>query len=126
MMDSLLPFSSLRRSLNPPRSMFNTHFLSACAHGLVSMALIGLLAQTGKAAQKDAEDPGTEGDGNYSIGPDYKIDPDLTDLGNPKGKSFEFSMPLAESKIFRGDDSTIEPDRKPVRKERRIFVYVPA
>lgn len=35
-------------------------------------------------------------------------------------------MPLAESKIFRGDDATLEPDRKPIRKERKIFVYVPA
>ncbi len=60
------------------------------------------------------ENPGTEGNGNYTIGPDYKIDPDLTDLGNPKGKYFEFSMRLADSKIFRGDDTTLEP-RKPVR-----------
>jgi hypothetical protein len=35
-------------------------------------------------------------------------------------------MLLADSKIFRGDDSTLQPDRKPVRKERKIFVYVPA
>ena len=44
--------------------------------------------------------------GNVEIGPDYKTDPDLTDKGNLKGKSFEFSMRLADSKIFRGDDST--------------------
>ena len=59
------------------------------------------------------------------VGPDYKTDPLLTDLGNPGGKQFEFSMPLAESKIFRGDDTTLNP-QKPVRKERRIFVYIPA
>lgn len=106
--------------------MFNTRFLFACAHCLASIGLIGLLAQTGKAAEKYAEDPGTEGDGHFTIGPDYKIDPDLTDRGHPKGKSFDFSMPLARSKIFRGDDSTLEPDKKPVRKQRRIFVYVPA
>src|SRR5262245_25580862 len=35
-------------------------------------------------------------------------------------------MPLSKSKIFPGDDSTLEPDKKPVRKERKIFVYVPA
>lgn len=72
------------------------------------------------------ENPGTEGDGNHIIGPDYALDPDLTDKGNPKGKSFEFSMPLAESKIFRGDDGTLDPVRKPVRKERKINVYIPA
>ena len=73
-----------------------------------------------------AENPGTEGNGDYTIGPPYKIDPDLTDRGNPKGKQFEFTMRLADSKIFRGDDSTLDPDKKPVRKERKIFVYVPA
>lgn len=71
------------------------------------------------------ENPGTDGNGNIEVGPDYKIDPDLTDKGNPKGKSFEFSMRLADSKIFRGDDSTLDP-KKPVRVERKIFVYVPA
>jgi len=71
------------------------------------------------------ENPGPAGNGNYVIGPDYQTDPDLTDQGNPKGQQFEFSMPLAESKIFRGDDATLDK-RKKVRKERKIFVYVPA
>lgn len=71
------------------------------------------------------EAPGAEGNGNFVEGPEYPIDPDLTDLGNPKGKYFEFSMPLADSKIFRGDDSTLDP-RKKVREARKIFVYVPA
>jgi enterochelin esterase-like enzyme len=35
-------------------------------------------------------------------------------------------MALAESKIFPGTDSTLEPEKKAVRKERKIFVYVPA
>ena len=48
------------------------------------------------------------------------------DRGNPKGKSFEFNTRLADSKIFRGDDSTLEPEKKPGRKERKIFVCVPA
>src|SRR5690606_9063598 len=52
-------------------------------------------------------------------------DPDLTDRGNPKGKLFEFTMRLADSNIFRGDDETLDP-RKPVRRERKSFVYVPA
>ena len=72
------------------------------------------------------ENPGSDGDGDHVIGPDYRLDPALTDLGNPKGKQFEFTMPLAESRYFKGDDSTLEPERKPVRKERRIFVYIPA
>ncbi|MFO1062878.1 MAG: alpha/beta hydrolase-fold protein [Pirellulales bacterium] len=85
---------------------------SACAH-IVS------------ADEPYTESPGTEGNGNFVVGPEYKIDPDLTDRGNPKGKAFEFSMTLSDSKIFRGDDKTLEA-RKPVRKERKINVYVPA
>lgn len=74
------------------------------------------------AQQHPADD--SSGNGNHIVGPEYRIDPDLTDKGNPKGKYFEFAMPLADSKIFRGDDVTLNP-KKPVRKERKIFVYVP-
>jgi len=106
-------------------SMFNRRILAACAwlFGIISPSGCSHVRQT---AQPYTENPGTEGNGNYTIGPAYKIDPDLTDRGNPKGKQFEFTMRLADSKIFRGDDSTLEPEKKPVRKERKIFVYVPA
>ncbi len=78
------------------------------------------------AAESYTENPGSEGDGNFTAGPEYTTDKDLTDLGNPKGKYFEFTMKLADSKIFRGDDKTLEPEKKKVRTERKIFVYVPA
>lgn len=71
------------------------------------------------------ENPGSQGNGNYEVGPEFKKDKDLMDQGNPKGKLFEFKMALTESKIFKGDDATLDP-RKDVRKERKIFVYVPA
>ena len=87
---------------------------------------MGLMAHTANTAEPPAENPGSEGDGSFTVGPEYQIDRDLTDLGNPKGKSFEFKMALADSKIFRGDDKTLEPEKKAVRKERKIFVYVPA
>ena len=90
-----------------------------------SICVLAWAASGALGQEPAAENPGTEGNGNVVIGPDYQIDPDLTDRGNPKGKSFEFSMRLADSKIFRGDDSTLNP-RKPVRIERKIFVYVPA
>jgi enterochelin esterase-like enzyme len=106
--------------------MHTTHHASVQVRCFIALGLISLLAYTGIGADRQAEDPGTDGDGDYQIGPDYKIDPDLTDRGNPKGKSFEFSMPLADSKIFRGDDPTLQPEKKPVRKERMINVYVPA
>src|SRR6185369_5805206 len=87
------------------------------------MGLIGLLMQSGIAAESYTENPGAEGDGNFIVGPEYKIDRDLTDRENPKGKYFEFTMRLADSKIFRGDDTTLEPAKKPVRQERKVFVY---
>ena len=106
-----MPFESLRNT---------------SARFLVTLGLVGLLSPISWAAGEYTENPGTMGDGNFTIGPTYSIDPDLTDKGNPKGKSFEFSLRLDDSKLFRGDDTTLEPDKKPVRKERKIFVYVPA
>src|SRR6266487_6828721 len=95
----------------------------------ISFSLVSLLALPGcatKTADKYTEHPGNQGDGSFTIGPDYKLDRDLTDLGNPKGKYFEFTMRLADSKIFRGDDKTLEPEKKQVRTERKISVYIPA
>jgi enterochelin esterase-like enzyme len=86
---------------------------------------IAILQSRPAADQNDTVNPGTAGNGNSVVGPDYKIDPDLVDRGNPQGKAFEFTMRLADSKIFRGDDPTLDP-KKPVRTERKIFVYVPA
>lgn len=92
---------------------------------VLATMVLGVLASLFLVANIHAENPGTEGNGNHIVGPDFPIDPDLTDRGNPKGKSFEFAMALADSKIFRGDDTTLDP-KKPVRKERKIFVYIPA
>ncbi|MCA9140336.1 MAG: enterobactin esterase, partial [Planctomycetales bacterium] len=99
---------------------------SACTRICLATLLISAFGHwTTCFGQSDSESPGTQGNGDYTIGPDYEIDRDLTDLGNPKGKLFEFSMKLSDSKIFRGDDKTLDP-RKPVRTERKIWVYVPA
>src|SRR5437667_12077533 len=99
--------------------MLNRRFLAdcTCCLAIISLAACSPIRQ---AARPYTENPGTEGNGDYTIGPTYKMDPDLTDRGNRKGKSFQFTMRLADSKIFRGDDSTLEPDNKPVRKERKI------
>lgn len=96
--------------------------LSSCLCGFCSLAAIS--AEPPRGFAEDAK-PVPPGNGNVVIGPDYKIDPDLKDKGNPKGKNFEFKMRLADSKIFPGNDSTLDP-KKPVRTERKIFVYVPA
>lgn len=97
------------------RLSFLCHFLA-----------LGLFSLTASASDTSAESPDKDGDGHFTIGPDYKIDPDLTDLGNPKGKTFVFKMALADSQIFQGTDKTLEPDKKPVKVERKITVYVPA
>ena len=73
------------------------------------------------AQEAYSENPGTDGNGNHIVGPEYRIDPDLTDRGNPKGKRFEFSMPLADSKIFRGDDRTLDPASRYEPNERSLF-----
>jgi len=84
---------------------------------------VTLFAQSNRSSDLDKNDK--DGNGNIVIGPEYTIDPYLTDLGNAKGKYFEFAMRMADSKIFPGNDSTLDP-KKPVREERKIFVYVPA
>jgi len=97
--------------------------LKAGMHFTRLFAVCSLVVCSAFAAEEKA---GKEGNGSFTIGPEYKTDPDLTDKGNPKGKSFQFSMKLADSKIFQGTDSTLEPDKKKVNVERKIYVYVPA
>jgi len=73
-------------------------------------------------------DPGTQGDGEVKVGPDdadYAPDPNLTDLGKPRGKSFQFTMDSADSQIFKGLDATLNPENQHTFK-RQINVYVPA
>jgi enterochelin esterase-like enzyme len=70
-------------------------------------------------------DPGSEGDGDFTVGPSYTSDPDLGDRGAPKGRNFQFSMRLADSAIFDGTDATLDRN-KPVNASRSISVYVPA
>ena len=68
-------------------------FLSGCAACFLSIVFVGISASAAFSEENSPEKPGTEGNGDVVIGPDYKIDPDLTDRGNPKGKSFEFRAP---------------------------------
>ncbi|TWT29421.1 alpha/beta hydrolase [Blastopirellula retiformator] len=105
--------------------MPKTRSLRVIVLSCFSLAFLSLLGSAVTAEQPYQENPGSAGNGDFVVGPDYQIDPDLTDQGNPKGKLFEFSMPLADSKIFRGDDKTLDP-KKPVREKRRIWVYIPA
>ena len=93
---------------------------------VMPVLILSLLTGAGCLLGTRSENPASKGDGHYVVGPSYPIDPDLTDRGNPKGRQFEFKMRLADSKVFRGDDTTLEPTKKAVRTERKIFVYIPA
>jgi enterochelin esterase-like enzyme len=68
-------------------------------------------------------DPGTEGDGDYTIGPPYMDSPDLDNQGAPHGNSYEFTMSSEASQIYRGDDPTLN---NPQSFNRAIRVYIPA
>jgi enterochelin esterase-like enzyme len=70
-------------------------------------------------------DPGPEGDGDYEVSPSDPNQPELGNQGAPKGKTFRFTMPLADSALFDGQDPTLDPS-KPVNQTRGISVYVPA
>ena len=98
---------------------------SLCVAAILTFVSGKLLVASASADEASKDHAGTKGNGNFVIGPDYKVDPDLTDKGNPTGRAFQFSMALADSKIYRGDDKTLDPAKR-VRKERKIFVYVPA
>jgi enterochelin esterase-like enzyme len=67
-------------------------------------------------------DPGPEGDGDFKVS-NFTRPPELTDRGAPKGKTFQFSMPLADSKFFTGKEATLT---KGANAMRSISVYVPA
>ena len=54
------------------------------------LTVLGLNGCASTAPDNYTEHPGNEGDGSFTVGPEYKLDPDLTDRGNPKGKYFEF------------------------------------
>ena len=66
------------------------------------------------------------GNGDFVIGPDYKMDPDLTDKGNPKGTLFNFSMTAAASAFFNGSDPILGPPPKIINPYRQVSVYIPA
>lgn len=69
-------------------------------------------------------DPGTTGDGDFVINT-YAIQPELTNLGAPRGQEFSFNMDSTESTIFDGSDPTLQA-AKPRELTRNITVYVPA
>lgn len=93
--------------------------------GAAGTAASGSAGASGSGGSGGAEPQvSSEGDGDIVVGPTYMKDPNLTDLGNAKGKRFQFSM-SSENSIFDGTDATLT---KPANKQvwnRSITVYVP-
>lgn len=84
----------------------------------------GVGGTTGTAGSAGgALDPGTDGDGDFTVGPTYTKQSDLTSKGAPAGKSFSFTMQSSDSKIYTGLDTTLT---SPKAFSRSINVYVPA
>ncbi|MDB5321417.1 MAG: putative esterase [Phycisphaerales bacterium] len=78
------------------------------------VALLALLS--GNVSARAAE--GTEGDGDFQIGPTYANAPELTvKEGVPKGALHEFVMKSEESKIYPGIKGAYQ---------RKVCVYVPS
>jgi enterochelin esterase-like enzyme len=94
--------------------------LRAACLGAIALAL-GPGALAAHAAPAPAN-------GSFTIGPDYTLDQALTDQGAPKGKRFQFTMKFADSKIFKGEETTLTTSvaQPATRTERVITVYVPA
>jgi len=126
LVDSISRLIALLPSALNELYMLKSRSLTAGLACFLSFGLADIGRSFVQAAENDRHPANDGGNGDYVVGPEFTLDPDLTDRGNPKGRNFEFSMRLADSKIFRGDDSTLDPVRRPVREARKIFVYVPA
>jgi hypothetical protein len=88
-----------RRPNDVSAAIFFTHHPFTIKRLLLALAGFASL----HAADTYTENPGKQGDGAFEVGPEYKLDPDLTDKGNAKGK-------------------TLEPDKKKVRLSHADFV----
>jgi enterochelin esterase family protein len=90
---------------------------------LMQSSSIAPVATATAAEPVKVADPGTEGDGEFTIGPDYANAPELAVKDNvPKGTVHEFTMNSEESKIYPGIAKN-KPGVVPYK--RKVWVYVP-
>ncbi len=61
-------------------------------------------------------DPGADGDGDFTIGPNYTADPLVNAQGAPKGQTVSFQMVGSQSKIYPGINGSYT---------RGVTVYIP-
>jgi iron(III)-enterobactin esterase len=87
--------------------------------GAADMAAAGPVPMTGPAAV----DPGSEGDGDFTVGPNYTRSPDLAMKDVPGSRVFGFTLASGDSKIFTGTDAELNP---PMAFTRSIRVSIPS
>ena len=76
---------------------------------------------TGGGGSPASTDPGTVGDGDFTVGPGYMADADgIAKAGAPAGFSVSFTLTSAMSKIFDGSDFN-----PPLTFSRTIKLFVP-
>jgi enterochelin esterase family protein len=85
----------------------------------------GVASTDGGSTTLGPSDPGSAGDGDFTVGPTYAKSSDLMAKGAPAGKSFHFTMSSTKSKIFTGMDSTLLAANRH-SFTRGVDVYVPA
>lgn len=118
---------------DPPASPGTTGSTSAGTGGSTATSGTGGTIEPGTGGtggtggQEPQPDPvGTEGDGDFEIGPDYTDAPEVKKVdGVPEGKSFSFTMYSKDSAIFTGHDPTLDAD-KSGDFQRNVTVVVPA
>jgi enterochelin esterase family protein len=84
----------------------------------------GMGGAAGSGGTSGVLDPGTEGDGDFEIGPDYEDSPDLAQKDVPHGEVFHFEMSSEDSELFSGMDATLLPQNRH-SFTRDIDVYIP-
>jgi iron(III)-enterobactin esterase len=75
------------------------------------------VAATGAAGTPGLTDPGTEGDGDFTVVTGFKADPKNTATAVSQGKIFTFQMKSSESTIYPGRNGAYT---------RNVWAYVPA
>jgi iron(III)-enterobactin esterase len=98
---------------------------AAGSHGTGGTGMGGSPAKDAGSGFVDAgPDPGTDGDGDFTIGPTYTISPDLMTQNVPHGRSFTFTMSSTTSAIYTGLDPTLLAANQH-SFTRQVRVYVP-
>jgi enterochelin esterase-like enzyme len=85
--------------------------------GLVTAGAAGNAGVGGATEPDGFTDPGTEGDGDFTLEPPYQASPLNNPMGAPVGKQIKWVMKSADSAIYPGRNGPYE---------RTVWMYVPS